>query len=46
MSVKVKADKTNLVHQETFEGIGCLVIDLTDSVEVNGVSVRPIKVQE
>ncbi len=46
VSVKVKADKTNLVHQETFEGIGCLVIDLTDSVEVNGVSVRPIKVQE
>ncbi|MCR4842596.1 MAG: DUF4317 domain-containing protein [Eubacterium sp.] len=40
VSVKVRGDRTDLVSQRTVDHEECLVISLTDSVEVNGVPVR------
>ena len=40
VSIKVSPERTSLIHQEMVDGRQCLVIDLTDSVEVNGIPVK------
>ncbi len=39
VSVKVKADRTDLLEERIIDGRRCLVIELGSNVEVNGVSV-------
>lgn len=40
VSVQVKPDRTDLVETRVIDGRPCLVIALSDSVEVNGIPVR------
>ena len=40
MVVKVNPGRTDLVTTRTLDGKPCLVIELSQSVEVNGISVR------
>lgn len=38
--IKVNSDRTDLVEQKLIDGIPCLVIPMTDQIEVNGVRIR------
>lgn len=40
VTVKVSPDKTHLVETRVIDGRTCLVIELSESVEVNGINVR------
>ncbi len=40
--IKVNPERTELVQTKLVEGRKCLVIELTDQVEVNGISVKPL----
>lgn len=40
VTVKVSPDKTHLVETRVIDGRTCLVIEITESVEVNGINVR------
>lgn len=40
VTIKVSPDKTHLVETRVIDGRTCLVIELSESVEVNGINVR------
>ncbi|MFT4143667.1 MAG: DUF4317 domain-containing protein [Mobilitalea sp.] len=40
--IKVNPERTELVQTKLVEGRKCLVIELTDQVEVNGITVKPL----
>jgi hypothetical protein len=40
--IKVNPERTELVQTKLVDGRKCLVIELTDQVEVNGISVKPL----
>lgn len=42
VTVKVNSDRTDLVETKLIDGRRCLVIDLQESAEVNGVTVKPM----
>lgn len=42
VSIKVAPDKTYLVQTKMVEGRSCIVIEVNEQVEINGISVRPI----
>lgn len=42
VTVKVNPDRTDLVETKLIDGRRCLVIDLQESAEVNGVTVKPM----
>lgn len=44
--VKVNPDMTHLVQTMVINKKTCLVIEVTDNVEVNGINVRPAKAEE
>lgn len=46
VSVKVNSDRTDLIRTEMIDGKQCLVIEINDQVEVNGVPVRTISFKE
>lgn len=39
--IKVAADRTDLISTKEIDGRTCLVIEISDSIEVNGIPVRP-----
>lgn len=43
VSIKVAPDKTHLVENRMIEGRPCIVITISEHIEVNGISVKPIK---
>lgn len=43
--VKVNPERTDLVQTKMVEGRKCLVIEITDEVEVNGMPVKPITIE-
>ena len=45
VSIKVAPDKTYLVQTKMVEGRSCIVIEVNEHVEINGISVKPIRVQ-
>nr|WP_314460402.1 DUF4317 domain-containing protein [uncultured Clostridium sp.] len=42
VSIKVAPDKTYLVENRMIEGRPCIVIGISEHVEINGITVRPI----
>ncbi|MCC8027292.1 MAG: DUF4317 domain-containing protein [Clostridium sp.] len=42
VSIKVAPDKTYLVENKLIEGRPCIVIAISEYVEINGISVRPV----
>ena len=44
--IKVSPERSDLVEQKIIDGIPYLVIPMTDQVEVNGVRIRTISVDE
>lgn len=46
VSVKVNSDRTDLIRTEMIDGKQCLVIEINDQVEVNGVPVRTISFKD
>ena len=42
VSIKVAPDKTYLVQTKMVEGRSCIVIEVNEQVEINGINVRPI----
>ena len=42
VSIKVAPDKTHLVENRMIEGRPCIVITISEHVEINGISVRPV----
>ena len=42
VTVKVNPDRTDLVKTKVIDGRQCLVIELQEAVEVNGVAVKPM----
>jgi hypothetical protein len=42
--IKVAPDKTHLVENRMIDGRPCIVIAISESVEINGIAVRPIAV--
>lgn len=46
VSVKVAPDKMDLVEHRMIDGRPCLVIGLSEYVEVNGIAVRPVPLSE
>ena len=45
VSIKVAPDKTHLVENRMIEGRPCIVITISEHVEINGISVRPVAAQ-
>ncbi len=45
VSIKVAPDKTYLVENRMIEGRPCIVIGISEHVEINGITVRPIAAQ-
>ena len=43
VSIKVAPDKTYLVQTKMVEGRSCIVIEVNEHVEINGISVKPIR---
>lgn len=43
VTIKVVSDRTDLVETKMIDGIPCLVIQITDQIEVNGVRVNAIR---
>ena len=46
VTVNVSPERTDLVETRILDGIECLVIPLTDEVEVNGIRIRPSRIEE
>ena len=46
VSIKVAPDKTHLVQTKMVEGRSCIVIEVSEHVEINGISVKPIRVRQ
>lgn len=46
VSIKVAPDKTYLVQTRMVEGRSCIVIEVNEHVEINGISVKPVRVRE
>ena len=44
ISIKVNPDRTDLVETKIIDGRPCLVIEINDQVEVNGVPVRTLPI--
>ncbi len=44
VSIKVSPDKTYLVRTKMVEGRSCIVIEVNEHVEINGITVKPISV--
>ena len=44
VSIKVNPDRTDLVETKMIDGKQCLVIEINDQVEVNGVPVRTLPI--
>jgi hypothetical protein len=42
VSIKVAPDKTHLVENRMIDGRPCIVITISEYVEINGISVRPV----
>lgn len=42
VSIKVAPDKTYLVQTKMVEGHSCIVIEVNEHVEINGITVKPI----
>ena len=42
VSIKVASDKTHLVENRMIDGRPCIVIGISEHVEINGITVRPI----
>ncbi|ADL05093.1 DUF4317 domain-containing protein [Lacrimispora saccharolytica] len=42
VSIKVAPDKTHLVENRMIDGRPCIVIGISEHVEINGITVRPI----
>ena len=42
VSIKVAPDKTYLVENKMIDGRPCIVIAISEHVEINGISVRPV----
>lgn len=42
VSIKVAPDKTHMVENRMIDGRPCIVIAISDHVEINGITVRPI----
>lgn len=40
--IKVNPDRTDLIETKLVDGRKCLVIEITDEVEVNGIAVKPV----
>ena len=45
VSIKVAPDKTYLVENRMIDGRPCIVIGISEHVEINGITVRPVSVQ-
>lgn len=45
VSIKVAPDKTHLVENRMIDGRPCIVIGISEHVEINGITVRPIAAQ-
>ncbi len=43
VTIKVAPDRTDLVETKLIDGVPCLVIQITDQIEVNGVRVNALK---
>lgn len=43
VSIKVRADKANLLESRMIDGRPCIVIEVNENVEVNGINVKPIQ---
>jgi len=43
--IKVNPERTDLVETKMIDGKQCLVIEINDQVEVNGVPVRTVPVE-
>ena len=46
VSIKVASDKTHLIENRMIDGRPCIVIGISEHVEVNGIAVRPIGAKE
>lgn len=44
--IKVKPDKSHLVENRMIDGVPCLVIEISDAVELNGIQVRAVPTEE
>lgn len=44
--IKVKPEKSHLVENRMIDGIPCLVIEISDAVELNGIQVRAVPTEE
>ncbi len=42
VTIKVASDKTHLVENRMIDGRPCIVIAISEHVEINGISVRPV----
>lgn len=45
VSIKVSPDKTHLVENRMIDGRPCIVIGISEHVEINGITVRPISAE-
>lgn len=43
--IKVKPERTDLVETRMIDGVPCIVVQISDSVEVNGINVRTMDVE-
>lgn len=43
VTIKIASDRTDLVETKLIDGVPCLVIQITDQIEVNGVHVNALK---
>ncbi|MFR3729417.1 DUF4317 domain-containing protein [Lacrimispora sp.] len=46
VSIKVAPDKTHLVENRMIDGRPCIVIGISEHVEINGITVRPIAAEK
>lgn len=44
--IKVKPEKSHLVENRMIDGVPCLVIEISDAVELNGIQVRAVPTEE
>lgn len=44
--IKVRPEKSHLVENRMIDGIPCLVIEISDAVELNGIQVRAVPAEE
>ncbi|MBS6956637.1 MAG: DUF4317 domain-containing protein [Enterocloster asparagiformis] len=46
VSIKVSPDKTYLVQTKMVEGRSCIVIEVNEHVEINGIAVKPMRAKQ